>query len=379
MFGRTGLMILAALGGACSTPQPSSTPGATQQTPAAPSTVVPQPAGTSAIPAPPATAGATGSSGPATIPTQPPPTAAAGAGQAAPAAGTGSAGAGDAAAGSTSAAGSGPSAAVGCEPRNVEPSTGIHFHHIHFNTVDPDKDLDFYDKYFGAAAVPFCNDKDKKPLAQATKTERGWFLYTRVDTPPDMTLNTYLEHIGWISLDPAGELERLVALGAPRYPVGRAQCETAFDGSAPCAGYWFYLLAPSGARVEVALGPGPATSGYGHVHLVMGEDYAFFEKVTNGALQNQVIDGVNHTDASLIEDVLANETVVDTRGKPIDHIGYSTANLEAERDRIKAAGITIAEDITFKPQFGFRSFFVKSPKGTWLELVEDAQFDAAPP
>jgi predicted enzyme related to lactoylglutathione lyase len=299
---------------------------------------------------------------------------AASAGVAASAAGTTAAG--TTAAGAT-AAGSG--AAGGCEPRTVEPSTGVHFHHVHFNTVDPDKDLDFYDKYFGATSVPFCNDKDKKPLAHATKTERGWFLYTRVATPPDMTLNTYLEHIGWITPDPAGELERLVALGAPRYPVGRAQCETAFDGTAPCVGYWFYLLAPSGARVEVALGPGPATSGYGHIHLVMGEDYTFFEKVTGGALQNQVIDGVNHTDAALVEDVLANETVVPTRGKPIDHIGYSTANLEAERDRIKAAGITIAEDITYKPEFGFRSFFVESPKGTWLELVEDSQFDAAPP
>lgn len=316
---------------------------------------------------------------PVVAPTRP---VAAGAGAAGiAAAGSGAAGTGKAAAGNTAAgtpaAGSG--AAVGCEPRSVEPSTGIHFHHVHFNTVDPDKDLDFYDKYFGATPVPFCNDKDKKPLAQATKTERGWFLYTRVDTPPDMTLNTYLEHIGWISADPAAELERLVALGAPRYPVGRAQCDTAFDGTAPCAGYWFYLLAPSGARVEVALGPGPATSGYGHVHLVMGEDYAFFEKVTNGALRNQVIDGVNHTDAALVESVLANETVVDTRGKPIDHIGYSTANLEAERDRIKAAGITIAEEITYKPEYGFRSFFVESPKGTWLELVEDTQFDAAPP
>lgn len=259
------------------------------------------------------------------------------------------------------------------------PQTGIHFHHVHFNTVDPSKDLEFYDKYFGATPEPFCMDKDKKTVTQATKTERGWFLYTRVDTPPDMKLNTYLEHIGWIHQDPAGELQRLVALGAPRYPVGRAQCDTAFEGTAPCLDYWFYLVAPSGARVEVALGPGPATMGYGHVHLVMGEDYSFFEKVTNGAMKDQVIDGVNHTDAALLESVLMGEMIVDTKGKPIDHIGYSTSNLEMERDRIKAAGIAIAEDISFKPEFGFRSFFVESPKGTWVELVEDSKFDHAPP
>ena len=111
----------------------------------------------------------------------------------------------------------------------------------------------------------------------------------------------------------------------------------------------------------------------------MGEDYSFFEKVTNGAMKDQAIDGVNHTNAALTEDMLSGMMVVDTKGKPIDHLGYSTANLEMERDRIKAAGITIAEDISFKPEFGFRSFFVETPKGIWLELVEDSKFDGAPP
>jgi predicted enzyme related to lactoylglutathione lyase len=300
------------------------------------------------------------------------------------AAGSGSAGTGNAAAAGSTAAGasaagmSAPSAAGGCEPRKVEPSTGIHFHHIHFNTVDPQMDLDFYEKYFSAAPTPFCMGADQKPLAMASKTERGWFLYTKVPTPPDNKLNTYLEHIGWIHQDPASELMRLVALGAPRYPAGGAQCDTAFQGTAPCLGYWFYLLAPSGARVEVALGPGPATMGWGHVHLVMGEDYGFFEKVTNGAMKDQAIDGVNHTNAALTEDMLGGMSV-GTKGKPIDHIGYSTANLEMERDRIKAAGITIEEDISFKPEFGFRSFFVETPKGILLELVEDSKFDGLPP
>jgi hypothetical protein len=259
------------------------------------------------------------------------------------------------------------------------PSTGVHFHHVHYNTVDPDMDLAFFEKYFGSMVVPFCTDKNKNPVTKATQTERGWFLYSKVDKAPDMALNTYLEHVGWINQDPAMELMRLVALGAPRYPAVRAQCDTAVDGTAPCFGYWFYLLAPSGARIEVALGPGPATSGYGHVHFVMGEDYSFFEKFTDGAMKDMVIDGVNHTNAALDESVLMNEMVVETKNKPIDHVGYSTANLEAERDRIKAAGIAIEEDISFKPEFGFRSFFAKSPKGTWVEMVEDSKFDFAPP
>jgi catechol 2,3-dioxygenase-like lactoylglutathione lyase family enzyme len=265
----------------------------------------------------------------------------------------------------------------GCMKRAVTGQPGVHFHHVHFNTTDPNADLEFYQKYLGAKPVDFCTDG--KTPTRATQTERGYFLYTKVATAPDPRLNTYLEHIGWIHPDPNAELERLVQLGAPRFPVGRAQCETAFAGEMACNDYWFYLQAPSGARVEVAKGPGPATMGFGHVHLIMGVDYPFFETATGGAFKNKVIDLVNHTDAALQENILDNEMVVETRGKPIDHVGYSTIDLDAEKARIVAAGLTLAEDISFKPEYGFRSFFLKSAKGIWIEIVEDAPFAAQTP
>jgi catechol 2,3-dioxygenase-like lactoylglutathione lyase family enzyme len=271
-------------------------------------------------------------------------------------------------------------ASTACSARPVSGAAGVRFHHVHFNTVDPNADLEFYDKYLGAKPVDFCTGAGMAEPTRATLTERAYFLYTKVATAPDPRLNTYLEHIGWIHPDPEAELQRLVALGAPRYPVGRAQCESAFAGEMACAGYWFYLLAPSGARIEVALGPGPATGGFGHIHLIMGVDYTFFEKVTGGTFMNKVIDMVNHTDAALAESILDSEMVVETRGKPIDHIGYSTTDLDAEKERIVAAGLTLAEDISFKPEYGFRSFFLKSEKGVWVEMVEDSPFvPTAPP
>jgi hypothetical protein len=268
--------------------------------------------------------------------------------------------------------------AINCSPRSAVGDARVHFHHIHFNTVDPDADIEFFEMFFGAAGVDFCNDEQS--VTRATMTDRGYFLYTEVEAAPDPTLNTYLEHVGWLNADPTGEIQRLAALGAPFYPEGRFQCPEAAMGQSPCltsfgsVPYWFYLLAPSGARIEIAIGPGPATSGFGHVHLIMGDDLTFFETATGGAFADGAIDMVNHTDVTLMESVLENETVVETRGKPIDHIGYSTIDLEAERDRVLAAGLTIAEDISFKPSYGFRSFFMKSPKGIWIELVEDSPF-----
>jgi catechol 2,3-dioxygenase-like lactoylglutathione lyase family enzyme len=228
--------------------------------------------------------------------------------------------------------------------------------------------------------VPFCDDASGTTLTRATHTERGWFLYTKVDEAPDPRLNTYLEHVGWVHPMPAQELIRQVGLGITLYPEGRFQCPEAATGMMACPvgsleDYYYYTQAPSGARVEVALGPGPAMMGFGHVHFIMGEDLTFFATVSDGAFMNGAIDMVNHIDLSLMEDLLATETVVDTRGKPIDHIAYSTTDLEAAKARIEAAGIAIAEDISFKREYGFRSFFVRTPKGTWLEMVEDKRFE----
>lgn len=261
-----------------------------------------------------------------------------------------------------------------CAPRMVTGMPGMHFHHVHFNTTDPALDLKFFQDFFSAPPVDFCKDDKSSQGTQATLTDRGYFLYTRVAKAPDPALNTYLEHTGWIHPDPAAELQRLVSLHVPLFPAGRAQCDSAAMGQAPCSDYWFYLQAPSGARIEVAKGPGPATMGFGHLHFIMGEDYSFYEKVSDGAFKNKVIDMVNHTDAALLESILSSEMVTETRGKPIDHVGWSTTTLEMDRDRIQGLGIKIEEDISFKPEYGFRSFFVKSPKGIWLEIVEDTPF-----
>jgi predicted enzyme related to lactoylglutathione lyase len=268
----------------------------------------------------------------------------------------------------------GASAVKGCKPAAKPTDMGVHFHHVGMLSMDPEADMQFYEKYFSAPATEYCRSEDGTKKTLATKTERGWFLYDRTTQPPDDRLNSYIEHVGWLHPDPVAELQRLVEGGAPLYPEKRGQCASAAMGTAPCNNYWFYLRAPNGAEIEDALGPGPATMGFGHVHFVMGVDFDWFSKATDGAIKDRLIDQVNHTDVAVEEMNLANETVVDSRGKSIDHLGYSVADLDAHRARVMAAGLEIAEDISFKPEFGFRSFFLRNEKGIWIELVEDAAF-----
>ena len=102
----------------------------------------------------------------------------------------------------------------------------------------------------------------------------------------------------------------------------------------------------------------------------------FFRQVLGDALRTSgtttYVDGVNLTNVGR-EQVMP-EGAVDTRGKPIDHLGFSTGDIEATRTRIEAAGVQIAEPLSFKPEYGFRSFMLKSPQGVWIEILEDSPF-----
>ena len=302
-----------------------------------------------------------------------------GAGAGGTVAGSAAAGSG---AGTGAVAGAPAPAAVKCAPRKVSGTPEMHFHHVHFNTADPEADMAFFEKFFNAKAETFCSDAGGKPAMRATRTERGWFLYNKVATPPDDRMNTYMEHIGWITAMPEPEYQRQRGLGIMFDEEGRAQCPEAAMGKSSCplpglgTPYYYYTEVPNGARVEVALGPGPATSGFGHVHFVIGEDLDFFNKVSDGKHvgANRAIDDVNHINSLLMEDILSSEMVVDSKDKPIGHLAYSTTDLAAAKTRIMSLGIEIAEDISMKDEYGFRSFFVRAPKGTWLEIVEDSRF-----
>lgn len=362
-------------------PSPASTDGATSTTPSANTTApattptaggaqaAPSAGGSSAQPARPAQAGSSAGV-----------VASSAAGSSA-SAGTMASNSGGAGAPAESAAGSGgalaPASGAGCpEQKGSATEARLHMHHIHFNTQDPAGSVAFVQKFFNATPFDYC--KDAAGVATpAAKTDRAYFLYSKVSAAPsNMRLNR-LAHVGYIESDVAGELKRLLELEVPL--ADTTVCATAAMGT-PCNTgpvQWFYVDMPESARFEIATGPGPATSGFGHIHLV-APDYSFFQKVLGDALQdpngNPHVDQVNMV-ASGRTGVLDNTiTYEDTRGAAIDHVGFSTGDLEGTLERIEAAGVKIEEPISLKPEYGFRSFMVRSAEGIWLEILEGDGF-----
>jgi predicted enzyme related to lactoylglutathione lyase len=268
--------------------------------------------------------------------------------------------------------------AIHCRPREVSGGDAtLHIHHIHFNTQDPDAGIAFAQRYFNAQPVDFCSDEASPRVTRAAKTERAWFLYTKTSTPPSSMRLNRLAHVGYNHPDVQAELDRLLALDVPL--ADTTACATAAQGT-PCNTFnvlWFYVETPESARFEVATGPGPSTRGFSHIHLI-APTFAFFQDVLGSSLKDsggtRHIDGVNMIDAGRTGVIDETINYQDTRGAAIDHIGFSTTELEGTQARIEEAGVKIEEPISFKPEHGFRSFMVRSPEGVWLEILEDAPF-----
>jgi predicted enzyme related to lactoylglutathione lyase len=266
-------------------------------------------------------------------------------------------------------------AGTGCPQRMVSGEARLHFHHVHFNSTAPAADIEFYVKYFDVKAIDFCVDGASGVATPAVQTDRGYLLFTTVGSAPDKGLNTYLEHVGWANQNPTMELRRQMMLDIPLWPPGDfRQCQEVAQGMS-CQGIFYYVEPPNGARIEVSSTPGPSTSGFAHLHL-NGEFPDFYARVLGEALETTEgttnVDGVNLTNIN--RQTVMPENAVDSKGKPIDHLGFSTGDIDGTLARIMGEGIEIAEPLSFKPDYGFRSFMVKSPEGVWLEIVEDSQF-----
>ena len=51
-----------------------------------------------------------------------------------------------------------------------------------------------------------------------------------------------------------------------------------------------------------------------------------------------------------------------TKGRPIDRVAFSYGHIEPIFERMQAAGATILERITDRPEFKFKSFLVEGPE-----------------
>jgi len=298
------------------------------------------------------------------------------------------------------------------------------FHHLHLNSVDPDRAIEFYLRQF-----PSTSKTNWGGFPALKSPTNVLILFSKVDAPPPTSPQTALWHFGWHVLDSRKSLEAFkarpdvkhfplhtsdeggtVLISSDTWPAGAALgltrteiAEAKAKGIAPARERGFaYLQGPDGAIVEY-LGNHPAER-MNHVHMFQDHPFCaelWYRKHLNAnpvagrssaatmteancqvprgepswpAMERQ---GLCRTPRAAVEfdDVMltwyARQTdapLAPTRGQLYDHIALSVTNLDAWVDKLRSEGVTLLEPPY--PLGDTRAAMIEGPSREAIELVE---------
>ena len=299
------------------------------------------------------------------------------------------------------------------------------FHHLHLNSTDPDRAIDFYARQFPSTAKGSWGG-----FAALKSPNDVMVLFDRVDTPPTSEPQSAIWHFGWHVTNSRGCLETYktrrevellplytseeggsVLISSDTWPgqggvlgLTKAQiAETRQKGRGPAGGGGFaYMKGPDEALVEYA-GDHPAER-FNHVHLYQEDPLCaqlWYQKHLNapprtgwGGIPVTEADckvprgadrtwpalnregmfrspraGVEFGDVALIW--YANQggrPLAGSRGQLQDHIALGVTDLDAWINKLRSEGVTFIEDPY--PLGDTRAVMIEGPSREALELVE---------
>jgi catechol 2,3-dioxygenase-like lactoylglutathione lyase family enzyme len=299
------------------------------------------------------------------------------------------------------------------------------FHHLHLNSVNPDKAIDFYVKSF-----PSTSKSTWGGLPALKSPNNVLVLFTRVDQPPATQPQTAVWHFGWHVTNERATMARLKADGVTLLPLyttdeggtvninsdtwpgtggvlglTKAQLEEAKRNNVkPAGGGGFaYIRGPDDALIEVQ-GDMPAER-FNHVHMYYEDPFCsqlWYRKHLNAPAGGRRGGAVEYTDANCkvtrgaektwpalevdgmyrtpsagvtFGDVAMNgymrqgeRPLVSTRGRLADHVALSVGNLDAWVAKLRAEGVKFLEQPYTLGDT--RAVMIEGPSREALELVE---------
>ncbi len=258
------------------------------------------------------------------------------------------------------------------------PPAQARFHHVHLNTHDRARSLEFYE-LLGALPVTFGE------RTEAIFTGRGFILATETDAPLKPQDRTALRHLGWAGVDGPHEYARWQDAGlevhTPIAPVG--------------PDHFYYLWGPDREIVEFYTGD--RNHWFNHLHFWsddvaeasawyerhLGQSFRAGARVPRPAEPNRVwgnefrLDGISflitYKDHYYVEAerrLPQGRTLEPSGGSPIDHLAFSYESIAPVYERMQRDGVEIVRPLAESAEFGFDSFMVNGPDGVLVEIVE---------
>ena len=258
-----------------------------------------------------------------------------------------------------------------------EPSSAISFHHVHLNSTDPAKAIDFYARTFDVTK------KTRLAGFDGIQSENMYLLFDKVKSPPATSPDSAIWHFGWGSTAMDADYQKHLSNGVTFHtPITRLGSGLLFA----------YMKAPDGALVEINTSN---TRAFIHVHLYSDAPLCAAEWYVKhlGASSRPQRGGpcevpfaapseplgvirspaatVRFGEISLIiYPRQRSGPLVSPRGHVVDHIAFGVADLAGVVDRLRKSGVKVLEEARLFGDGKTRAVMIEGPDAIAIELVE---------
>jgi catechol 2,3-dioxygenase-like lactoylglutathione lyase family enzyme len=229
----------------------------------------------------------------------------------------------------------------------------------------------------------------------AVKAQDVWLLFTKVAEAPPWELISPIWHIGWGAEDMKSACRKQLDMGTKFFtPI------TDISDLAHVPGFYFaYVDGPDHALIELNTAP---HHHFGHLHLfaedpiAAGEFYMkyfdakrrgtqpvsreprYYHDLQVGPSMSLMSDQVNiiifpaaHARQSYPEQWKGHTELVSSKGRSIDHIGFSVDDLGAALDRMRKDGVKVTGEPKTILAGKLKYAFIEGPDRIRIEVVED--------
>jgi len=272
------------------------------------------------------------------------------------------------------------------------PSVAAHFHHLHLNTTDPAAAINFYTSKFDCEKGRFAGAMD------AVWAQKSWLLFNKVSSPPPWELTSAVWHFGWGAEDMKATYQKQLELGTKFDTPITDISDIGGNTGATGLFYYAYVLGPDHALIELNTA---AHHHFGHLHLFSedpvsaGEWYMkylgavrrgtgpvsrqprIYRGVQIGPNMSLMMDNVNiiifpiEYSRKAYADQWKNQTSVSsTKGRVVDHVGFSVDNLSEALERMRKDGVKVTDEIKTAAGGKIKYAFIEGPDKIRIELIE---------
>ncbi|MFN7999480.1 MAG: VOC family protein [Acidobacteriota bacterium] len=278
------------------------------------------------------------------------------------------------------------------EQKAAEPNAAAipesHFHHLHLNTPDPKAAIEFYTSRFDSEPARFAG------LMDAVWAQKSWMLFSKVSQPPAWELTSSIWHFGWGAENMKAEYERQLKLGSKFFEPLTDISDIGGNAGAKDLFYYAYVQSPDKALIELN------TAGhhrFGHLHLFSADpvsagewymkhfgakgrlprtrDPRFYRGFQIGPSVSLMLDNVNliifpveYAKKAYADHWKGKTELESTKGRVVDHIGFSFENLPDALAKLRQAGVKVTDEMRTIGKLKFA--FIEGPDKIRIEVIE---------